>query len=101
MIGTQNPDISAFRDAGEKTLSWHDLADELIPVGSSVDYYNRVRALDGNVDDYFDCSFLQEQSVVRLSKGHSLMACSKISLAGSKKVVYQSSSLRKISPSLT
>lgn len=53
VIGTQDPDISAFRDAGGKMLTWHGLSDELIPVGSSVDYYARVRELDGNVDDYF------------------------------------------------
>lgn len=53
VIGTRDPDIAAFRDAGGKMITWHGLADELIPYGGSVDYYNRVREVDKNVDDYF------------------------------------------------
>jgi feruloyl esterase len=53
LIGTRDPDITAFRDAGGKMITWHGLADELVPYKGSVDYYNRVREVDGNVDDYF------------------------------------------------
>jgi hypothetical protein len=53
IIGTRDPDITAFRDAGGKMLTWHGLADDKIPYGGSVDYYNRVREVDGNVDDYY------------------------------------------------
>jgi pimeloyl-ACP methyl ester carboxylesterase len=53
IIGTRDPDLTAFRDVGGKMLTWHGLADELIPYGASVDYYDRVREVDGNVDDYF------------------------------------------------
>lgn len=53
IIGTREPDIRAFRDAGGKMITWHGLADELIPTKGSIDYHNRVRAVDGTVDDYF------------------------------------------------
>lgn len=53
LIGTRDPDITAFRDEGGKMITWHGLADELIPHGGSTDYYDRVREVDSNVDDYF------------------------------------------------
>lgn len=53
IIGTRDPDLTAFSGAGGKMITWHGLADELIPYDGSVDYYNRVREVDGDVDDYF------------------------------------------------
>jgi pimeloyl-ACP methyl ester carboxylesterase len=53
VIGTRDPDITAFRDAGGKMITWHGLADDKIPHGGSVDYYNRVRTVDSNVEDYY------------------------------------------------
>jgi hypothetical protein len=52
VIGTRDPDITAFRDAGGKMITWHGLADDKIPHGGSVHYYNRVRTVDSNVEDY-------------------------------------------------
>ena len=43
VIGTDNPDLSAFRDRGGKTIVWHGLADQLIPAEGTIDYYTRVQ----------------------------------------------------------
>lgn len=34
-------------------ITWHGFADELIPYKGSVDFHDRVRNVDKNVDDYF------------------------------------------------
>ncbi|MCB1022380.1 MAG: tannase/feruloyl esterase family alpha/beta hydrolase [Acidobacteria bacterium] len=43
VIGTDNPDLSAFRDHGGKIVLWHGLVDQLIYPGGTIDYYTRVR----------------------------------------------------------
>jgi feruloyl esterase len=43
VIGTDNPDLSAFRDRGGKTIIWHGWADQLITADSSIHYYKRVQ----------------------------------------------------------
>lgn len=53
IVGTNNPDISTFRDRGGRLLSYHGLQDNFIPTKGSVDYFNRVRDVDPNVNDYF------------------------------------------------
>ncbi|EON68639.1 hypothetical protein W97_07897 [Coniosporium apollinis CBS 100218] len=53
IIGTDDPDLSAFRDAGGKMITWHGLADPLIPPNGTVDYYDRVVATDPEVMDYY------------------------------------------------
>ncbi len=47
MIGTDDPDLTAFRDAGGKIVIWHGWADQLIPAEGTVDYYERVQAAMG------------------------------------------------------
>jgi hypothetical protein len=42
-IGTDNPDLTAFRDHGGKTIIWHGWTDQLIPTDGSIDYYKRVQ----------------------------------------------------------
>jgi len=42
VIGTDNPDLSAFRDRGGKAIIWHGLTDQLISAYGSVNYYDRV-----------------------------------------------------------
>jgi hypothetical protein len=42
VIGTDNADLSAFRDRGGKIVMWHGGADPLIYPGGSIDYYKRV-----------------------------------------------------------
>ncbi len=43
VIGTDNADLSAFRDRGGKAIIWHGWADQLIPTEGSIDYYTRVQ----------------------------------------------------------
>jgi feruloyl esterase len=43
VIGTDNPDLTAFRDRGGKAIVWHGWADQLITAEGSVDYYTRVQ----------------------------------------------------------
>ena len=47
VIGTDNPDLTAFRDRGGKTIIWHGWADQLIPAAGTIDYYKRVQAQMG------------------------------------------------------
>jgi hypothetical protein len=42
VLGTDNPDLSAFRDRGGKILVWHGWADPLIYPQGTIDYYERV-----------------------------------------------------------
>ena len=43
VIGTDNPDLSAFRDRGGRIILWHGWADQLIYAGGTIDYFNRVQ----------------------------------------------------------
>jgi len=43
VIGTDNPDLGAFRDRGGRTIIWHGLADPLITAEGTIDYYTRVQ----------------------------------------------------------
>jgi feruloyl esterase len=43
VIGTDNPDLTAFRDRGGKAIVWHGWADQLISADGTVDYYTRVQ----------------------------------------------------------
>ncbi|WP_194915938.1 tannase/feruloyl esterase family alpha/beta hydrolase [Catenulispora rubra] len=56
VIGTSNPNLSAFRNAGGKLITWQGDADQLIPTAGTVDYRQRVDALMGGtkkVDDFY------------------------------------------------
>lgn len=44
VIGTDDPDLRAFRDRGGKAIVWHGWSDPLITAPGSVDYYERVVA---------------------------------------------------------
>ncbi|WP_040811583.1 tannase/feruloyl esterase family alpha/beta hydrolase [Nocardia concava] len=50
IIGTANPDLSAFRAAGGKLITWQGDADQLIPPAGTVDYRHRVEAQMGGTD---------------------------------------------------
>ncbi|MFJ1791134.1 tannase/feruloyl esterase family alpha/beta hydrolase [Kitasatospora griseola] len=55
-IGTRDADLTAFRDAGGKLLTWHGDADPVIPTAGTVDYRKRVEARMGGsakVDDFY------------------------------------------------
>jgi hypothetical protein len=43
VIGTDNPNLTAFRDRGGKAIVWHGWADQLISAEGTVDYYTRVQ----------------------------------------------------------
>jgi feruloyl esterase len=43
VIGTDSPDLTAFRDRGGKVIIWHGWADQLISADGTVDYYTRVQ----------------------------------------------------------
>ena len=47
VIGTDNPDLSGFKNAGGKLIIWHGLADQLIFPQGTINYYNRVMHLMG------------------------------------------------------
>jgi hypothetical protein len=42
VIGTDDPRLAAFRDAGGKTIIWHGWSDPLIFPEGTIDYYERV-----------------------------------------------------------
>jgi len=52
-IATNDPDLSAFRDAGGKMITWHGLADQYIPPSMSRTYYDSVTELDPNVTHFY------------------------------------------------
>ncbi|MFF6776714.1 DUF6351 family protein [Streptomyces sp. NPDC012637] len=56
VIGTDDPDLSDFRDSGGKLLTWHGQADEFIPSQGTVKYREEVeRKMGGTkkVDDFY------------------------------------------------
>lgn len=53
ILGTSDPDLTDFREAGGKMITWHGLADEVIPVNGTYEYYQRVLDFDPNAADYF------------------------------------------------
>ena len=42
VFGTDDPDLTRFRDRGGKVIITHDLTDQLIPADGTIDYYKRV-----------------------------------------------------------
>jgi hypothetical protein len=50
VIGTDNPDLTAFRDRGGKAIVWHGWADQLITPLGTIDYYSRVQVKMGGAD---------------------------------------------------
>ncbi|KAH6658969.1 Tannase/feruloyl esterase [Truncatella angustata] len=53
VIGTSDADLRAFQAEGGKMITYHGLADGLIPTGGTVDYYDRVLKVTPNAQDYF------------------------------------------------
>lgn len=54
IIDTSNPNLTAFRAAGGKMLTWHGEADELIFPAGTTNYRQRVAAATpGRTDDFF------------------------------------------------
>lgn len=53
LLSAAYADLSQFRAAGGKLLSWHGMRDAVIPVNGSVHYYNSVLEEDENAQDFF------------------------------------------------
>jgi feruloyl esterase len=47
IIGTNNPNLSAFRKRSGKIIMWHGWSDQLIYAGGSIDYFTKVQAAAG------------------------------------------------------
>ncbi|KAI0103911.1 putative feruloyl esterase [Nemania sp. FL0031] len=52
-VGTNDPDLSAFRSRGGKLLGYHGTIDSVIPTRGSEAYYDKVTAADPNVHDFY------------------------------------------------
>jgi hypothetical protein len=52
-VGTDDPDLSAFRNAGGKLVTWHGTDDEVIFYQATVAYHDRVARRTSNVDDFY------------------------------------------------
>ncbi len=50
VIGTDDPDLSRFRDRGGKVIIYHGLADQLIPAEGTIDYYRRIQQRMGGAE---------------------------------------------------
>ncbi|KAF5019320.1 hypothetical protein F66182_8677 [Fusarium sp. NRRL 66182] len=53
VIGAADADLTDFKKAGGKLISWHGTADQLIPYNGSIDYFKRVLELDSSATDYY------------------------------------------------
>lgn len=53
IIDTSDPDLSGFQKAGGKMLTWHGLADDLIPPRGTEDYYRRVLGENPQAGDFY------------------------------------------------
>lgn len=60
IIASNNPNLSAFRDAGGKMISWHGLADNTVFPDGTIDYYSKVEEVTGGMSDVNDfyCLYL-------------------------------------------
>ncbi|KAL2837498.1 Tannase/feruloyl esterase [Aspergillus pseudoustus] len=52
-IDTTDADLSRFKDRGGKILTFHGLADPIIPPQGSEHYHDSVKALDSGVNDFY------------------------------------------------
>ncbi|KAK4942873.1 hypothetical protein LTR10_017449 [Elasticomyces elasticus] len=57
VIGTADPDLSAYKARGGKILTWQGLADYLIMPNGTMHYYDQVAALDPMVTDFYRVFF--------------------------------------------
>ncbi|RYP47550.1 hypothetical protein DL768_006395 [Monosporascus sp. mg162] len=52
-MSATGPDLSKFRAAGGKMITWHGLADEAIPPNGTIAYYQQVLERDPHADEFF------------------------------------------------
>ncbi|CAI7635248.1 unnamed protein product [Penicillium bialowiezense] len=53
IIGTRDPDLTGFKQAGGKMITWHGMKDPLIFFNGTETYYREVMELDADVQDYY------------------------------------------------
>lgn len=53
MLAAADPDLSSFRAAGGKLITWHGLADEIIPPEGTTAYYQQVLELDPTAGSFY------------------------------------------------
>ncbi|EXJ86297.1 hypothetical protein A1O1_06667 [Capronia coronata CBS 617.96] len=53
VISANNPDLTDFRNHGGKMITYHGLADQLIPPNGTYNYYERVLQQDPNAADFY------------------------------------------------
>ena len=53
IIETSDPDLSAFKQAGGKMITWHGMADQTIFFNGTVDYFQRVLHEDPRARDFY------------------------------------------------
>ncbi|MBI2431262.1 MAG: tannase/feruloyl esterase family alpha/beta hydrolase [Candidatus Hydrogenedentes bacterium] len=51
-LNATNPDLSALRERGGKLILWHGWGDPALPALSLIDYYEQVKALDPQAENY-------------------------------------------------
>jgi hypothetical protein len=67
LFGSANPDLSGFHKAGGKLISWHGLADNVIPVLGTATYYQQVLARDPDAHSF--ARFFEAPGVSHCSGG--------------------------------
>jgi pimeloyl-ACP methyl ester carboxylesterase len=50
VLGTDDPDLTRFRERGSKIIILHGLADQLIPADGTIDYYKRLQQQTGGLE---------------------------------------------------
>ncbi|KAK3390093.1 Tannase/feruloyl esterase [Podospora didyma] len=53
VLWTSDPDLTEFREAGGKMVTFHGLADTIVPPKGTEDYYMKVSALFPDVQDFY------------------------------------------------
>jgi feruloyl esterase len=66
-MDTSDPDLRPFQARGGKIISWHGLADKVIPPNGTLDYYKRVQAISPDVRDFY--RYLEAPGVAHCAGG--------------------------------
>lgn len=53
IIGTHDPDLTRFKQAGGKMISWHGTKDQVIFYNGTENYYQNAMEVDPNLHDYY------------------------------------------------
>ncbi|KAK3720576.1 hypothetical protein LTR37_003625 [Vermiconidia calcicola] len=67
IMGSADPDLSEFKAAGGRMITWHGLADELIFPNGTANYYERVLALDSKAKDFY--RYFEAPGVLHCGRG--------------------------------